>query len=308
MPNFLGVLIKSIKGNESVKHQFMGDYGVVISIFNEGNLVWAESTWGMGLKELRRVVQWAGGRFTSKSVPLEDRGKRNIDLDKKTVLSTLLAWESEELGLIKNPTRPKGPVEADVINALHDLLPGQVLETHEPVTGASIQSMLKDLSETRFTGFIRVSSGARALVYIVGGKFAGAAALKDGQPIFGDDVLKWLAQQVDLKVERFKLDLFIGSCYAVPMLEHVRSKLPGSELEAFIKKVQTDIDSLYLIHLKVKDAHAFGLVYREVYAGTVAKKKGEATGSILPMAVLAQLSLLPGVDIEAYRFRVPRVK
>ncbi len=305
MANFLGVLIKSIKAGESVKHQFMGEYGVVISIFNQGNLTWVESTWGMGLKELHRVIQWGGGRFTSKSVPLEDRNKKNIEMDKKSLLSTLLNWETQQLGLCNKVLKPQTEPEPDILQALHDFTPGRLAETHEPVTGASIGTKLKNLDDGKFTGFLRISGKATGLVLVVGGKMNAAVALKQEGPVFGKDAADWLGQQVDLKMEVIKGDLFTSTCFAVPMLPHARTTVKADKLEDLLKKTQMDINGLYLLHMHVNQAHAFGLIYREVYAGTVARKKGETISSVLPMAVLTRLSMLPGAKLEVYRAAVP---
>ncbi|MEO0249992.1 MAG: hypothetical protein ABIN58_10790, partial [candidate division WOR-3 bacterium] len=64
----------------------------------------------------------------------------------------------------------------------------------------------------------------------------------------------------------------------------------------------------YLIHLHMGEAHAIGLIYRGVYVGTLARKKGEDRASLMPAAVLLRLAMLPGARVDHYRYQVPEHK
>jgi len=307
MANFMAVLINSIKKEETVKHLFMGEYGVVIAIFKKGRLNWVESTWGVGFAELKRAVAWAGGRCASKPTPLEDMNKKNVDMEPKELLRTLLTWETEMLRLPSVQEQEAQDLPLDLLESIYNLAPGEVSLVEGPSGGPGVIHAIKEIAETRFTGYLRLLGAHRGLVFLVGGKaVASVMMLNDSSFLLGKSSLDWLAQQVGVQYERMKCDLFTVACLMTPLLPHTRGQINPDALEDFIKKTQADISGNYLIHLHMREAHAIGLVYRGIYVGTLAKKKGEERGSLMPLAVILRLAMLPGAQIDYYRYEVPR--
>ncbi len=309
MPNFMAVLINSIKNQESAKHLFMGEYGVVIAIFKKGVLNWVESTWGMGFAELKRAVMWGGGRYTTKPVPLEDTNKKNVNLPPRELLSTLLAWETEMLCLPSIQKQDTSGLSFSLVESIYNLIPGQVSALEGPSGGPGVLHAIQELSGTRFTGYIRLIGTHRGVLVIVGGIcVAGFVLTGENSFLMGKDALDWLAQQVGVQYEKIKCDLFTTACLATPFLRHDAGQVNPDALDELIKKTQTDISGNYLIHLQMGDAHAIGLIYRGVYAGTLARKKGEDRASLMPAAVLLRLAMLPGSRVDYYRYQVPEQK
>lgn len=309
MANFMAILINSIKNEENVKHLFMGEYGVVIAIFKKGVLNWVESTWGMGFAELKRVVMWGGGRHTSRPTPLEDMKKKNVDLGPKELVSTLLAWETEMLRLPSVQEQDVRGLSLDLLESIYNLVPGEVSSVEGPSGGPGLLDAIREMAETRFTGYLRLIGVHRGLVFLVGGKNVASFAFPDDSSfLLGKEALDWLAQQVGVQYEKIKCDIFTTACLMTPMLPHNMGQVNPDNLEEFIKKTQGDIMGNYLIHLYMRDAHAIGLIYREIYVGTLAKKKGEERASLMPLAVILRLAMLPGAKIDYYRYEVPGTK
>jgi hypothetical protein len=307
MPNFMAMLINSIKNEETVKHLFMGEYGVVIAIFKKGRLEWVESTWGMGFAELKRAVAWGGGRCASKPTPLEDMNKKNVDIEPKELIKTLLTWETEFLRLPSFQEQDTYDLPPGLLESIYTFAPGEVSSVEGPSGGPGVIHALKEISETRFTGYIRLVGTHRGLLFLVGGKTVACAILANNSSfLFGKRSLEWLSQQVGIQYEKVKCDLFTVACLMTPLLPHTEGQINPDGLEDFIKKTQADISGNYLIHLRVNEAHALGLVYRGIYVGTLAKKKGEERGSLMPLAVILRLAMLPGAQIDYHRYEVPR--
>jgi len=309
MANFMAILINSIKNEENVKHLFMGEYGVVIAIFKKGVLNWVESTWGMGFAELKRAVVWGGGRYTSKPTPLEDMNKKNVEMEPKELISTLLAWETEMLRLPSVQEQDARDLSLGLLESIYNLTPGEVSSVEGPSGGPGVLHAIREIGETRFTGYLRLTGAHRGLVFIVGGKNVASLMLPDDSSfLLGKKSLDWLAQQVGVQYERIKCDLFTTACLMTPLLPHTMGQVNPDALEDFIKKTQGDITGNYLIHLYMRDAHAIGLVYRGIYAGTLAKKKGENRASLMPLAIILRLAMLPGAQVDYYRYKVPGTK
>ncbi|MEO0141416.1 MAG: hypothetical protein ABIM88_07725 [candidate division WOR-3 bacterium] len=308
MANFMAILINSIKNQETVKHFFMGEYGVVITIFRKGCLNWVESTWGMGFQELKKAVMWGGGRYTSKPTPIEDMNKKNVSLDPRELISTLLTWETEMLRLPSVEEQAKSDVSPDLLEAIYTLAPGEIMGVEGPSGGPGVLQAIKEISRTRFTGYLRFLEPYKGMIFIVGGKPTVSFIVpENSSPLMGKEATEWLAQQVGLQYERVKCDLFASSCLMTPLLPHTKGPVEPDALEDFVKKTQTDIRGNYLLHLYMRDAHALGLIYREVYVGTLAKKKGEGRASFMPFAVLLRLAMLPGARIDYYRYELPNL-
>ncbi len=309
MPNFMAILINSIKNQESTKHLFMGEYGVVIAIFRKGVLNWVESTWGMGFAELKRAVMWGGGRCASKPVPLEDTHKKNVDLPPRELISTLLTWETEMLSLPSIQEQETTGLSFGLVEAIYNLTPGQCSSFEVPSGGPGILHAIKEISDSRFTGYLRLVGAHRGAFFLVGGRnVAGFVLTGESSFLLGKSALDWLAQQVGVQYEKIKCDLFTTACLVVPFLRHATGQINPDALEDFVNKTQADISGNYLLHLHMREAHAIGLIYRGVYVGTLARKKGEDRASLMPVAVLLRLAMLPGTQIDYYRYQVPAQK
>ena len=297
MANFLTVLLKAVKDKQTVKIYFMGDYGVVIAIFRKGELKWVESTWGMGLKELRRVVEWGGGKFSAKSVPTEDTAKENVSLKPHELVKTLLAWEAATLKLPTLPQQKPKNLAFDFVKLLLAHVPD---ENPEPGDGPRLISLLRELKG--FTGILKFSnSNVKGAVFVVEGQAFAAVALKGERVLYGAEALDAGVQEVGLTAYKVKRDIFAVVPLAAPLIGE--GPEPVDDIEAFVKN--SSIDEVHLLHVHVQHAHALGLLYREVFVGALGRTK-EGKVASFPLAMLVRMKMLPGSAAEVYTYKIPK--
>ncbi|MGB9590079.1 MAG: hypothetical protein ACPL68_04265, partial [Candidatus Hydrothermia bacterium] len=196
-----------------------------------------------------------------------------------------------------------------LLESIYNLAPGELKAVEGPSGGPGVLHAVKEISASRFTGYLRLVGAHKGLIFLVGGRNITCFVLTgDSSFLLGTSALNWLAQQVGVQYEKIKCDLFTTVCLTTPFLQHTVGHVNPDELEDFIKRTQTDISGNYLIHLHMGEAHAIGLIYRGVYAGTLAKKKGEERDSLMPLAVILRLAMLPGAQVDYYRYKIPVVK
>ena len=300
MSNFLAILISSIKGKKSGILYFMGDYGVIIVHLVAGEVVWVESTWSAGCNALRRVVEWGGGKFRMSPLETGTQTKRNVNLNPKQVIASLLAWETERLGFKGLEHQPVRSLPPDLLIHVNRLVVGQLVQNYEKGT-VRFPEQLEMLKSVRFTGFLLTErEGGYGAVFLVHGKCIGAYFVQGDEVFLGESAL-----QSDVGGRLVKSDLFTVSNLVVPLWGSDEKLLETKDLVEHLNSAQKELDALFLIRLWVKEASALGLVYRSVYAGTLVKKSPDAPPSMMPQAVIVKLSMLPGVHLSSFRYDLP---
>ncbi len=297
MANFLTVLLKAVKDKQTVKIYFMGEYGVVIAIFREGELKWVESTWGMGLKELRRAIEWGGGKFSVKGVPTEDVAKENVSLKPHELLRTLFAWEVASLRLPTISRQEPRNLSPDFVKVLLSHIPEGKTERGD---GPRLISFLRENKD--FTGFLKfTNSRVSGALFAASGQALAAVALTDKGVLYGSEALDAGVQEVELKLEVVNRDVFAVVPMAAPLIGQGPREIEN--VEEFVK--ESRVNEVHLLHVHVQHAHALGLVYREVFVGALARTKEGKVGSF-PLAILVRMKMLPGSKAEAYTYVIPK--
>ncbi len=297
MANFLMALLKAVKDKQTVKIYFMGDYGVVIAIFRNGELKWVESTWGMGLKELRRAIDWGGGKFSVKGVPAEDSAKENVSLKSHELVRTLLSWEVASLKLPTLSQQAPRELAPEFVRVLLAHIPDG---EPEPADGPRLISFIRESKD--FTGFLKFSnSNVKGALFVAEGQAFAAVALKGGRVLYGTEALDAGVQEAGLTIRPVRKDIFAVVPMAAPLIG--RGPTPVENVEEFVK--ESKVNEVHLLHVHVQHAHALGLVYREVFVGALGRTKEGKVGTF-PLAILVRMKMLPGSAAEAYTYTIPK--